>query len=558
MSEDLNVKQYTVLDNKEIELRDIFEVLNEISMDKKNDTIVLNDQISIAISKKETSTLTSEADIENAKIVKSMYLRANQEIKSEIKKKCWYLDIGGVDVNEMQFKELYAKYVEDDKDFKASDYVTGIGAVESAEILESFITYKENESKITDQEEIIKSAEGYVVSIYKNTGIVERKLRKDEHGMLTNDKENTDLLGIGYIRKFDYDFSSKETIEGVTNILLTGTIAATMKVAVGAQVVNNIVNRLGKIESILEMGTTMGLTELMISDLKESSDLVSKDLKRLCNEVNTNGLLTSGDRAKLDAIEATGSLLGIAAMTNCFASMAVTGVTTFIKNIFEYGELKKVGELGLKQYVERNGVNGIVAVPSIVENLVGDTNISGFNNLVGDGTISNHLIGNDLANKLVAIDGENNILEGKGGKDTLIGSSGNDELDGGRGSDTYDFTIGGETGKDLITELVNNINDYSTGNYFDEKDNILINEKSRKRVKNDLVIESGINSSVNIKNYFSANQSAYESATKGYDIKINGVNISDILNGAVNIKPIDKYSDLTYYRINDDGSKIIA
>lgn len=113
------------------------------------------------------------------------------------------------------------------------------------------------------------------------------------------------------------------------------------------------------------------------------------------------------------------------------------------------------------------------------------------------------LAGNDSIHGLGGNDllsgGEgNDVLMGDDGNDTLDGGVGNDTLIGGRGSDTYLFGIG--HGLDVINNAAE-----TTGKLdrilFDQS--ISVSAVSLKRLGEDLLIQTSINDSIRVTNYFS-------------------------------------------------------
>ncbi|WP_405118281.1 calcium-binding protein [Pseudomonas leptonychotis] len=113
------------------------------------------------------------------------------------------------------------------------------------------------------------------------------------------------------------------------------------------------------------------------------------------------------------------------------------------------------------------------------------------------------LAGNDSIHGLGGNDllsgGEgNDVLMGDDGNDTLDGGDGDDMLIGGRGSDTYLFGIG--HGLDVISnaaELTGKLDRI----VFDQS--IEVSDVSLKRTGNDLLIQTSIDDSIRVTNYFS-------------------------------------------------------
>ena len=76
-------------------------------------------------------------------------------------------------------------------------------------------------------------------------------------------------------------------------------------------------------------------------------------------------------------------------------------------------------------------------------------------NLVFEGTVARHGIGNDSANLLIGTNADGDYLEGLGGKDKLHGGAGADRLEGGEGDDDYFI----DNPADIVAEVLDAGND---------------------------------------------------------------------------------------------------
>ncbi len=242
-------------------------------------------------------------------------------------------------------------------------------------------------------------------------------------------------------------------------------------------------------------------------------------------------MLNEQEKFFLKSLEYAGTILGLIPKTGWQLPSLITGVVNLISDTLNDDQHYNAGNVIVKQYLDKKdeGVvqNGLVT--EIIERPKqnGDLWYTGFASLVGDASNQNILRGNTDKNRITALTGGKteeftNELYGGAGEDRLTGAQGGmDILDGGTETDQYYFSAG--HGHDVIKETnQSQMYDFINGNI--NLIDIPMDVLEYRRVKSDLEIITGDDSSITISRYFDDTAGDTGSGSVNYqnDISING------------------------------------
>ncbi len=297
-------------------------------------------------------------------------------------------------------------------------------------------------------------------------------------------------------------------------------------------------------------------SDFLNSSIKGAMAVHADRISHIVSEVDTTGMDPSDIEfrdAVLNGYDLASSIASVfLAIPNPYTIVAGLTVTA-LKELYEYKQSKELFNSTLDKYNEKypatlttltheelwqneTFLNAVfpdsedVLNVDMTQGLIADDRI-----LVADGKSKNNIIGNELDNQITIKTGNDNVVDGAAGNDRILGSVQKDTIQGGAGEDLLEGNAGDdiiytdkqsdannlfstEVNKDVVVFRDGHGNDVvhnyfgglkleslqNKSNQYDEIHLRGIQPQSFKRNNNDLVILTGTDSSITIKDYFTA------------------------------------------------------